>query len=130
MAGTRITQLAPTATPGRRYGSFAGKAAAAGIAWTSFGGLYKHRDAVFWGHSPKFQVCMRQTTGTAYARLYDTSGSGAVSGSQISTTSGTFELVESGDLTLVDGHEYRVQFGAVAGDGGEFYSASLFRVPT
>jgi len=31
MAGVRITQLAPTAQAGRRYGSFAGKAAAGGM---------------------------------------------------------------------------------------------------
>lgn len=100
------------------------KIGAVAISWTSFGGLYLQREDLY-GALATLEVCMRQTTGTVYARLYDVTAAAAVSGSQVSTASGTFVLVESDELDLVDGHEYRAQFGKVSGDAGELYSARL-----
>lgn len=95
------------------------------VAWTSLGGLYRHREALFEGTEPTLEVCMRQTTGTAWARLYDVTADAEVEGSVVSTTEGDFVLVESEALALTDGHLYRAQFGAYAGEAGEMYSASL-----
>lgn len=120
-----ITQLIPTATPGRRYGSFAGKTAGVVISWTSYGGLFEYLDSQFGYLTITLKVCMYQTTGTAYARLYDTTDAAAVADSEISTTSGTAVVVESDPLALEDGHLYQVQFGTEAGDAGAFYSAHL-----
>lgn len=99
------------------------------IIWTNRGGLYEHLDALFSGLTPTFQVCMYQTTGTVYMRLYDTTAAAAVADSQIDTTSATEVIVESGPLSLTDGHVYRAQSGVVSGDGGAFYSARVIYTP-
>lgn len=127
------TQHHPTALPGRPYISpFVAKPAASVATYTSVGAPWLYT-AVNWGSSTGFwfEVYMRQTTGTARARLFDLDVSAAVASSSINTTSATFTRVRTasaltvGAGDLVDGNEYVAQFGKDSGDAGEALGAKI-----
>lgn len=66
----------------------------------------------------ELRAFMRATAGIAYARVFDvTDGAEVV---QMQTASATLEFVTSGAATLIDAHQYRVEFGTTAGDAGGF----------
>ena len=85
-----------------------------------WGLTYVHAE---WGDAvgPIFFARMRATTGIAYARLYDRTGSVVAAG--LHTNSTNFVTMESQVLTLVDGNEYFPEFGVVPGDAGEYLKA-------
>jgi hypothetical protein len=114
---------APVLSPPSWFGTLT---AGPALVFTSYGGLYEHRDSI-WSAAilPKFEVCMLAKVGQVYARLMDTTLSLPVAASEVTTVSASIVLVHSGAIVLVDGHLYRAQFGHAAGDSGEFFGASL-----
>ena len=111
--------------------TFAAKDEVVGVVWTSAG----HPDVLFlftsanWAkNSFLLETMIRQTSGTAQARLYNNTDGAAVASSDLSSTSGTFERKRSSAFTLTDGKEYRVQYGTTAADGGEGYGGKLIHV--
>ena len=79
------------------------------------------------------EVKMRQTTGTAYADLFNVTRSQVVSNSLISSTSGTFELVRSPALNLIGapnvlGDEFEIRLGKFAGDAGEALMGTVLAI--
>lgn len=65
-----------------------------------------------------FESTIRATVGTARSRLFDITAAAAVANSEVTTTSGSMVRLRSAALTLVDGNEYRLQTGKIAGDSG------------
>ena len=72
-----------------------------------------------------FQVFLRATVGTVYARLFDVTADAEVASSEVSTTSATHVRLRTGSLTLVDGNEYVPQFGLEGSDAGKKKSARM-----
>jgi len=72
------------------------------------------------------EATMRAMDGEAKARLYDLTVDAPVAGTEISTASTSFVRVRGGNIKslLVDGHEYRIQFGRT-GTGMEFIGGRL-----
>lgn len=67
-----------------------------------------------------------QSTNPVYIRLYDTSGKRAVDGSELSTSSPSYEYLRSGNLTIWAGNNlYRIQAKASAANTINFTSARL-----
>ncbi|MDP2930293.1 MAG: hypothetical protein Q8N56_01645, partial [bacterium] len=100
-----------------------------GATYTSYGMPFLFTSAN-WGIgsvSFYYEVYMRATTGTVYARLYNETDSTAVSGSVLSTTSTSFVRLRTATLTstLIDGKTYRAQFGKVGADTGETLGGKL-----
>ena len=93
-----------------------------GITWTTIGvpAVYENSPTAI-----GLEVFMRQTTGTAEARLFDNTADAAVASSQISTTSATNVRVRSGALGMVDGNEYEAQFGTLSADEGKVKGAKM-----
>ena len=99
------------------------------LSFTTFGPIYTHRTSLF--GTSRLQACFRSTyAGPVYAQLADVTVGGAVVGSQVSTSSGSLVCVESAAMTLLDGRNYRAQFGRPASGGsGEFVGASIVMTP-
>lgn len=84
--------------------------------------------AANWGTASFYlEVNMRATSGTARARLVDSTGA-EVSGSEVTTTSNSFVRVRSSALTLTNAQTYSVQFGTDTPDSGEFRGAKIIVV--
>ena len=82
--------------------------------------------AANWGTVSFFlEVWMRAATGTARARLYNETDGVAVTGSDLTTTSGSYVRLRSGALTLTDGKLYNVQYGSEDADSGAFRGGKL-----
>lgn len=97
------------------------------IVYTENGGifLFEWRN---WGRTRWFhEVYMRATSGTAHARI-TIAGGASIDLSEIGVTSATFVRLRSVAFSLVDGTEYRAEFGTVAGDAGEVISSKLIAV--
>jgi hypothetical protein len=75
-----------------------------------------------------FEATMRRQAGTAQAKLYDITAGADVANSEITTVSGTMTRVRSAAITLVDGHEYEVMFGATSVDEGRGLGASIIGI--
>lgn len=71
------------------------------------------------------EVYFKAISGTAIARLYNETDATEVSGSRITTTTGTIAAYRTSAITLVDGKTYRIQFGHLTGDSGSFLSARI-----
>ncbi len=100
--------------------------AASAIVYVLTGDIFSHVAANHGsGWVFHFEVFHRATTGTAYARLYNTTDSVAVANSAVNTASGTHVRQRSGAITLADGKEFRAQFGTVAGDAGGAIGAKI-----
>jgi len=97
-----------------------GFAGGSGLIYASLGEQQLFTSANWSGVSWVFQATLyNATTGTAYARAWDRTAAATVAGSDISTTATVKTRVQSGAITLVDGHEYEPQYArSVGGDGG------------
>lgn len=90
--------------------------------------------AANWGAVSWFlEVVMRATSSIALAQLYDVTSGAPVASSVISQDNRNSPQtapvrVRSGALTLVDGHEYMVQFGNQDGGAGTYVEAQLIAV--
>ena len=119
----QVTALSPLGTPGLPY-TFAAKDA--GIVYVVDKGDVFYFDSANYGSgSWYFEVYYRATSGTAYARLWDITGAAAVADSTQDTTEGSLVRERSVALALVDGREYRVEFGSGDGAGGKAAGAKL-----
>lgn len=101
-------------------GAFAGDVdSGTAIFWRTIADVFSY-DAANHGAalSYYFEVLLLATVGTAHARLYSTTTSAAVSGSELSTTSSTATRLRSGALTLVDANDYHLQIGKQGADAG------------
>lgn len=80
------------------------------------------------------EVYVRATSAKALARLYDITSSAEVANSSVVIDAGSIGVLlvptraRSLVLTLVDGHEYRVQYGVQDGGSGAAVSAKLIAV--
>ncbi len=100
--------------------------AASAVVYVLIGEVFSYTSANYGpGLANYFEVFHRATTGTAYARLYNTTDSAVVTGSEVNTASGTLVRQRSGAITLADGKTYRAQFGTVAADAGEAVGAKV-----
>lgn len=89
-------------------------------AYTTFGMPFLYTSANWaTGSSFYFEAYIRQTTGEAFARLYDNTAASAVTNGEVSTTSSSFTRLRTAALTLVNGNEYVVQFGTDPAHAGE-----------
>lgn len=90
--------------------------------------------AANWGaQSFYLEVYMRSTSAKALARLYDVTADAAVANSTVTNDSGAsgslaYTRSRSAALTLVNGNEYRVQFGVQDGGAGAVLGAKLLAV--
>jgi hypothetical protein len=90
--------------------------------------------AANWGAVSFFlEVFIRSTSAKATAALYDVTAGAQVAGSTVtkdaaSDPSGNYTRLRSGAVALVDGHEYRVQFGSQDGGAGGALKATLIAV--
>ena len=75
-----------------------------------------------------FEVYMRATTGTVYARLWDVTTASVVTDSLLSTADVSFDRLRSAVISLEDGHEYIVQVGKEGADAGEVKSGRVVLV--
>ena len=122
------TQLQTIATPGRRLGSFSGKVV---LTYADYGEPQLYTAANWSNVTIVFQATMAVEIGTVYGRAYNKTDSAAVSGSEVSSVSATFERVRSGALTLTDGKTYVSQFAKSAGaTGAETKGGRLIMIPT
>ncbi len=123
----QVTALSPLGTPGPPY-AFVAKAATT-VIWTSTGPPYKlfRFTAANWRASPSWyaEAMVKATAGTARMRIWNETDGAAVADSEITTTSATFVRLRSAAATLTDGKDFRIQFGALAADGGEAYAGVL-----
>lgn len=99
--------------------SYSGIAASA-IAWRTIIGDVFNYDTARHGASLSFyfETVLLALVGTVRARLYSTTTSTAVPGSEVSTASSTATRLRSGPLTLVDGNDYFLQVGKQGTDAG------------
>ena len=72
------------------------------------------------------QAYMNAVVGILYSRIYDVTASAAVTDSLIQISGATRTLVRSSEITLTDGHVYKVQFGVAAGDSGQASKAEVW----
>ncbi len=88
---------------------------------------FKYVECAHIGYDPTFLAYLRASAGTGYSRLYDVTAGAAVAGSEVTTTSELFSLVESGTIRLYDGHEYRTQRYVLDAnvDAGEILGAGV-----
>ncbi len=97
-----------------------------GLSWTSTGKFFLFTQSE-WATAVVYQLetSFRSTDASEVGvRLYDVTAAATVSGSEITKTSTTMARHRSSALTLVDGHEYRVQVG-VDGSAGAILGASV-----
>jgi len=82
-------------------------------------GIIKWDGTKYVGETVYFEAVVRSNVGSdfAHAALYTTGGS-AVSGSDVSTTNGSYTRLRSGALTLTDGTEYTVRAYNNGGNAG------------
>lgn len=97
--------------------------------WTSFGApfLYTYSN---WLQPADFYLeafFKSDAGGVVKARLFNVTDSVAVLNSEIQTTNTNYERVRGGSLSLIDGKEYRVQFGSAPGVTGAFKMAKLLQ---
>ena len=80
-----------------------------------------------WAAAVMFHVeaTYRATTGTVRIRLFDLTAGAEVASSEVSTSSSTLARARSSAMTLVDGHEYRLQVGVDTGAAGAIVGASV-----
>ena len=96
--------------------------------FTDAGAPFLFTSANWSGVDFHLEVFMRSTSGTVEAQLHNVTDDTVVTGSNLLTTSISFVRLRSGALTLADGKEYRVQFGANGADAGEFLSGKLIGI--
>jgi hypothetical protein len=91
--------------------------------------------AANWGAVSFFlEAYYRSTSAKAMARLFDVTANAAVASSTLTLDAGLLGVlliptrIRSVALTLVDGHEYRIQYGVQDGGAGAAISAKLIAV--
>ena len=94
---------------------------------TEYGSVFLYDESNWGGKEFYFEVFMRATAGTIQARLFDVTADAPVAGTELSTESTDFIRLRTSAIKvlLIDGHEYRAQFGKLGADAGEFLSARL-----
>lgn len=104
-----------------------GGSSAVGVAYTTVGGSWLYTAANWGTVAFHFEAFLRATAGTVRARLYNTTDSVAVAGSEVTTAAAVFNRQRSGDIVgnLIDGKEYRAQTGIGGGDAGEIHGTWL-----
>jgi hypothetical protein len=123
----RLTQLWPTATPGRQYNIVA--AGAPGVTYFTTDDQPWVYTAANWPSTINFylEAFLKATSGTVYARLYDDDGAAAIANSVVSTSNVAFTRLESSAISgaddLTDGNTYRFQLGADTGASGTLKGA-------
>jgi hypothetical protein len=90
-----------------------------------YGAPFKYESANWGAVNFYFEVYMRATTGSVYARLYNVTTDSAVPDSLLSTVLTSLVRLRSGAITLTNTHEYRVQFGKSGSDAGEFLGGKI-----
>lgn len=86
-------------------------------------------------HSWYFEMIGKVDGGTGYYRLYNITDGAEVDGSEITTTSTSFERIRSGSLTKPTGtKEFKIQHRQTGGGAGDLVnsamSRSIFRIDT
>ena len=94
---------------------------------TEIGPPFLYTSANWGGQSFYLEAYMRSTSGKAMARLYDSTTATEVSGSTLTVDGATTTHTRNrtAALTLVDGHEYRIQLGRQDGGAGALLGAKL-----
>ena len=87
-------------------------------------------DSINWGTDGSgvtfyYEVYMRATAGTVYARLYDETVGAGVADSVLSTADASFTRLKTIGLTMTNGNTYRAQFGKIGADAGETLGGKL-----
>lgn len=103
--------------------------------WRDLAGSTFLYTAANWG-APQWylEVSVRSTSAKALARLYNVTAGAEVSGSVVTVDAGAAGVllvptrVRSSALTLVNGNEYRVQYGVQDGGAGAAVSAKLIAI--
>jgi hypothetical protein len=92
---------------------------ALGVLWADLSPVrWLHVASEWVGVSWTFYAVLWATVGTVFVRLWDETAGAEVSGSVLSSASATPVELESGPLTLSDGHVYRGQKGQAGSDAG------------
>ena len=101
---------------------------------TVSGSAFSYAAANWIGVSWYLEAYVRATSAKAMARLYDVTAGAEVADSIVTVNAGSSGVsstptrVRSSALTLVDGHEYRVQYGVQDGGAGEAVGAKLIAI--
>jgi len=115
----QVTALSPLGTPGVPY-AFAAKVAAA--VYVARGAILLWETSHWAGQTMYFEATMLAAVGSVLARLRDTTADSVVANSTLETAAAAATRLRSSGLTLVDGHEYRPEYGKAAGDSGTGYA--------
>lgn len=99
------------------------------------GPMFLYQSANWGGAAWYLEVYLRATSAKAMARLYDVTAAAAVANSVVTDDNAPDGLatalrLRSVALTLVDAHEYRVQFGVQDGGAGGYQGAKLIAIGT
>jgi hypothetical protein len=95
------------------------------VTWAEYGAPFMFTAANWTDPNPFFEVYMRATIGTVYARVFDITDGLPVVNSELSTMLGVFQRIRSVELLLTDTHEYKLQVGKLAAHSGEIISGRL-----
>ena len=98
--------------------------------WSSYGIPFLYTAANWSGATWYLEAYFRSTSAKALCQLYDNTAGAAVANSLLTADGATPtpSRYRSGVLTLVDGHEYRIQFGNQDQGAGAFLGAQLIAV--
>ena len=105
---------------------YSGIALAAGLTYTSTGKFFLFTSSE-WASTIvyKLETSFRATSGEVGVRLFDVTAAAAVANSEVTKTSTTLARHRTSALTLVDGHEYRMQVGIASGAAGAIVGAAI-----
>jgi hypothetical protein len=102
------------------------------VLWRSLvGAAFSYAAANYNSVTWYLEVYVRSTSAKSFARLWDVTAAAAVANSTVTIDAGAIGVllvptrVRSSALTLVDGHEYRVQYGVEDIGSGAAVSARL-----
>jgi len=107
--------------------SFIGKAIkiVSGMVYTDYGAPFLFTEDHWRTIRVVLEVYMKAVVGTIFARVIDKTSGLPVANSEVNTAVVTFQRIRSLELTLIDTHEYQIQFGKVLGHSGEALSGRL-----
>ena len=106
--------------------AYSGNALTPGLAYTSTGKFFLFTSNE-WAATIvyKLETSFRATSGEVGVRLFDVTAAAAVANSEVTKTSTTLARHRTSALTLVDGHEYRMQVGIASGAAGAIVGAAI-----
>jgi len=105
---------------------FSAKTEATGVGYTSCGVPFLYTAANWVGATFYHEVYMKATSGTVYARVYDTTSLAEVANSEVSTAETSSTRLRSSAITLTDGHIYMLQTGTTG--AGEISGGKLIAI--